>query len=126
MAAIKNKTLLLCLLALAACQPHPKSKNEISDSDLRAGHVQRMILGVPEVLIDQSTRAKNPLNLNDPEQVAHALGVRLTGDNSQVIYVMQMTAPSSDDGVVRREIPIRVDNIHHGAQMIREWQSPSL
>lgn len=125
MAVIKNKTLLLCLLALTACQPHPQPKNEIRDSDLRAGHVQRMILGVPEVLVDQSTRDKNPLNLNDPEQVAHALGVALTGDKSQVIYVMQMTAPSSD-GVVRREIPIRVDNIHHGAQMIREWQSPSL
>ena len=120
--AARNNPLWLCVLLLCACQPHPK--NDISDSNLRAGDTQRMFLGVPEVLVAQSTRAKNPLNLDDPEKVAHALGVKLTGDKSQVIYVMQMTAPSSD-GVVRREIPIRVDNIQHGAQMIREWQSPA-
>ena len=120
MAAARNSALALCLL-LAACQPPPK--NDIRDSDLRAGDVQRMFLSVPDVLVDQSTRPKNPLNLEDPEQVAHALGIALTGDKSQMLYVMQMTAPSSD-GIVRREIPIRVDNIKHGANMIREWQSP--
>lgn len=96
--------------------------NGIKDSDLRSGHTQRMFLGVPGALVEKATDSKKPLNLNDPEQVAHALGVKLNGDPHQVLYVMQMTAPSSEQGTVKREIPIRVDNIHQGASMIREWQ----
>ena len=106
---------ILMLLFVAACDAQP------TDS-FRSGHTQRMMLSVPDVLVDRATRKNKPLNLNDPEQVAQALGVALSGDKKQVLYVIAMTAPTADQGVVRREIPIRVDNIREGAHMIRQWQ----
>jgi hypothetical protein len=112
------------LLSLAACAPEAK-KSPFNEQDLRAGDVQRMILSVPKPLVvPESPQAE--VNLDDPKSVADALGVKLTGDSQQLLYTIALTAPSSDEGVVYREIPIRVDNIADGSQMIRSWQSSSL
>lgn len=121
----RNIRIVAALLLLCGCEPNTP-ESDIDVSQLHGeGHVQRMFLAVPDVLVVQSTRLNKPLNLNDPEMVAHALGITLTGDKKQVLYVVQMTAPT-EHGMAKREIPIRVDNIRDGAKMIREWQSPSL
>ena len=116
-----KKFALFTSLLLSACAPQEASL-EPSAGSFRDGHTQRMMLSVPGVLVDGATRSHNKLDLANPDQVAKALGITLSGDPKQVLYVLQMTAPNSEKIVVRREIPIRVENVKQGAEMIRQWQ----
>lgn len=77
---------------------------------------QRMDFTVPEPL------TRSTVDLNNPQSVAKALGITLNGDPKQFLYEIVMTAPSSDQGMVTRRIPIRVDNLKQGSSIIYNVQ----
>jgi len=95
---------LLGMLMLAACDG---SNGEAISPEER----HKMTFSIPATL-------DHHVDLNDKNDVAKALGIKLTGDPKQHLYDIVMTAPSSEGKKEKRVIPIRVDNLKQGSNVI--------
>lgn len=102
---MKRVIFVVALLLVTACE-----KQEAVYSG--PGGEQRMDFAIPAALDDKA------VDLNNPQAVAKALHIRLTGDTRQKLYDIVMTAPDSDRKMVKRTIEIRVDNIRQGSALI--------
>jgi len=99
-----RRSVLAVLLLLSACAPQDDVVMSHKDQ-------QKLDFAVPAVLT-------NKIDLNNPEVVAKALGIRLNGDRKQHLYDIHMSGVSSERKRVDRIIPIRVDNIKQGSEII--------
>jgi hypothetical protein len=95
------------LLLFSACAPEAEYASPSG--------AQRIDFAVPRALCNKK------IDLDNEKEVADALGMKLNGDSKQHLYDITMMAPSTG-GTQTRIIPIRVDNLTQGRDIIYSLQ----